>query len=163
VGNYTSKDPTIGRFRGNRYLPNESIIEQTYSSENLSSPCLVKRAIPPFAKGRRDLVYTIILHLGSTAGNRFRVAFISFGLGLLLTVPLVFLMPPRNPSIFFYMEIPPSEVKTCPVTKLEASEARKMINPLSSAGFPLRPIGVVLAIVSSYLFRRSSSPAAFIQ
>jgi EmrB/QacA subfamily drug resistance transporter len=36
---------------------------------------------------------TIILHLSSTAGNGFRVTFISFGLGLLLALPLVFLMP----------------------------------------------------------------------
>ena len=36
---------------------------------------------------------TIILHSSSTPANGFRTAFISFGLGLLLTVPLVFLMP----------------------------------------------------------------------
>jgi MFS family permease len=36
---------------------------------------------------------TIILHLSSTPANGFRITFISFGLGLLLTIPLVFLMP----------------------------------------------------------------------
>jgi xanthine/uracil/vitamin C permease (AzgA family) len=36
---------------------------------------------------------TIILHLSSTLANGFRVTFISFGLGLLFTIPLVFLMP----------------------------------------------------------------------
>jgi hypothetical protein len=36
---------------------------------------------------------TIILHLSSTPGNGFRITFISFGLGLLFTIPLVFLMP----------------------------------------------------------------------
>ena len=36
---------------------------------------------------------TIILHLSSTPANGFRIAFLSFGLGLLLTIPLVFLMP----------------------------------------------------------------------
>ena len=36
---------------------------------------------------------TIILHLSSTPGNGFRIIFISFGLGLLFTIPLVFLMP----------------------------------------------------------------------
>ncbi len=36
---------------------------------------------------------TIILHGGSTSASGFRVTFISFGLGLLLTIPLVFLMP----------------------------------------------------------------------
>jgi EmrB/QacA subfamily drug resistance transporter len=36
---------------------------------------------------------TIILHLSSTPANGFRIAFISFGLGLLFTIPLVFLMP----------------------------------------------------------------------
>ena len=36
---------------------------------------------------------TIILHLSSTRANGFRIAFISFGLALLLTIPLVFLMP----------------------------------------------------------------------
>jgi MFS family permease len=38
-------------------------------------------------------VITIILHLSSTPANGFRITFISFGLGLLLTLPLVFLMP----------------------------------------------------------------------
>jgi EmrB/QacA subfamily drug resistance transporter len=37
---------------------------------------------------------TIILHLSSTPASGFRIAFTSFGIGLLLTIPLVFLMPP---------------------------------------------------------------------
>jgi EmrB/QacA subfamily drug resistance transporter len=36
---------------------------------------------------------TIILHLSSTPAIGFRIAFISFGLSLLFTIPLVFLMP----------------------------------------------------------------------
>jgi MFS family permease len=36
---------------------------------------------------------TMILHLSSTRANGFRITFISFGLGLLFTIPLVFLMP----------------------------------------------------------------------
>jgi MFS family permease len=36
---------------------------------------------------------TMILHLSSTRANGFRTTFISFGLGLLFTIPLVFLMP----------------------------------------------------------------------
>jgi EmrB/QacA subfamily drug resistance transporter len=36
---------------------------------------------------------TIILHLGSTPESGFRATFVSFGLGLLFTIPLVFLMP----------------------------------------------------------------------
>ena len=36
---------------------------------------------------------TIILHLSPTPTVGFQIAFISFGLGLLFTVPLVFLMP----------------------------------------------------------------------
>ncbi len=36
---------------------------------------------------------TVILHLSSTPGNGFRTVFLSFGLGLLFTIPLVFLMP----------------------------------------------------------------------
>ena len=36
---------------------------------------------------------TIILHSSSTPANGFRTTFLSFGLGLLLTIPLVFLMP----------------------------------------------------------------------
>ena len=36
---------------------------------------------------------TIILHWSSTPPNGFRVAFISFGLGLLFAIPLVFFMP----------------------------------------------------------------------
>jgi EmrB/QacA subfamily drug resistance transporter len=36
---------------------------------------------------------TIILHLSSTPANGFKTTFISFGLGLLFTIPLVFLMP----------------------------------------------------------------------
>ena len=36
---------------------------------------------------------TIILHSGSTPESGFRTTFISFGLGLLFTIPLVFLMP----------------------------------------------------------------------
>jgi EmrB/QacA subfamily drug resistance transporter len=36
---------------------------------------------------------TIILHSGSTPESGFRATFVSFGLGLLLTIPLVFLMP----------------------------------------------------------------------
>ena len=38
-------------------------------------------------------IITIILHLSSTPANGFTITFISFGLGLLLTIPLVFLMP----------------------------------------------------------------------
>ena len=38
-------------------------------------------------------IITIILHLSSTPSNGFTITFISFGLGLLLTIPLVFLMP----------------------------------------------------------------------
>jgi MFS family permease len=36
---------------------------------------------------------TIILHLSSNPVSGFRITFICFGLGLLLTIPLVFLMP----------------------------------------------------------------------
>jgi MFS family permease len=36
---------------------------------------------------------TIILHASSTPANGFRTTFISFGLGLLFTIPFVFLMP----------------------------------------------------------------------
>jgi MFS family permease len=36
---------------------------------------------------------TIILHSSSTPANGFRTTFISFGLGLLFTIPLVFFMP----------------------------------------------------------------------
>jgi MFS family permease len=36
---------------------------------------------------------TIILHLSSTPANGFRATFLSFGLGLLLAIPLIFLMP----------------------------------------------------------------------
>ena len=36
---------------------------------------------------------TFILHLSSNPGNGFRITFISFGLGLLFAIPLVFLMP----------------------------------------------------------------------
>ena len=36
---------------------------------------------------------TIILHSSSTPAHGFRTTFVSFGLGLLLTIPLVFLMP----------------------------------------------------------------------
>ncbi len=36
---------------------------------------------------------TIILHSGSSPAGGFRATFISFGLGLLFTIPLVFLMP----------------------------------------------------------------------
>jgi len=36
---------------------------------------------------------TFILHLSSNPGNGFRIIFISFGLGLLFAIPLVFLMP----------------------------------------------------------------------
>ena len=36
---------------------------------------------------------TIILHSSFTPANGFRTIFISFGLGLLFTIPLVFLMP----------------------------------------------------------------------
>ena len=38
-------------------------------------------------------VITFILHLSSNPGNGFRIIFISFGLGLLFAIPLVFLMP----------------------------------------------------------------------
>jgi MFS family permease len=36
---------------------------------------------------------TLILHSSSTPAHGFRATFLSFGLGLLLTIPLVFLMP----------------------------------------------------------------------
>ena len=36
---------------------------------------------------------TVILHLSSSPANGFRITFISFGLGLLFAIPLVFLMP----------------------------------------------------------------------
>ncbi len=36
---------------------------------------------------------TIILHSSSTSANGFGTTFISFGLGLLFTIPLTFLMP----------------------------------------------------------------------
>jgi MFS family permease len=36
---------------------------------------------------------TIILHSSSSPANGFKTTFISFGLGLLFTIPLVFLMP----------------------------------------------------------------------
>jgi MFS family permease len=36
---------------------------------------------------------TIILHLSSTRADGFKITFISFGLGLLFSIPLVFLMP----------------------------------------------------------------------
>jgi MFS family permease len=36
---------------------------------------------------------TIILHSSSTPANGFRITFLSFGLGLLFTIPLVLLMP----------------------------------------------------------------------
>jgi EmrB/QacA subfamily drug resistance transporter len=36
---------------------------------------------------------TLILHISSNPGNGFRIAFTSFGLGLLFAIPLVFLMP----------------------------------------------------------------------
>jgi MFS family permease len=36
---------------------------------------------------------TVILHLSSTPANGFSITFISFGLGLLFTIPLIFLMP----------------------------------------------------------------------
>jgi EmrB/QacA subfamily drug resistance transporter len=36
---------------------------------------------------------TVILHLSFTPANGFRITFISFGLGLLFSIPLVFLMP----------------------------------------------------------------------
>ena len=38
-------------------------------------------------------IITIILHLSSTPVKGFGISFISFGLGLLLSIPLVFLMP----------------------------------------------------------------------
>jgi EmrB/QacA subfamily drug resistance transporter len=38
-------------------------------------------------------IITIILHLSSTSANGFRITFVSFGLGLLFAIPLVFLMP----------------------------------------------------------------------
>jgi MFS family permease len=38
-------------------------------------------------------VITIILHLSSTPAFGFKVTFLSFGLGLLMAIPLVFLMP----------------------------------------------------------------------
>jgi MFS family permease len=36
---------------------------------------------------------TFILHLSSNPGIGFRITFISFGLGLLFAIPLIFLMP----------------------------------------------------------------------
>jgi xanthine/uracil/vitamin C permease (AzgA family) len=36
---------------------------------------------------------TVILHFSSTSANGFRTIFISFGLGLLFAIPLVFFMP----------------------------------------------------------------------
>jgi MFS family permease len=36
---------------------------------------------------------TVILHSTSNFGNGFRITFVSFGLGLLFAMPLVFLMP----------------------------------------------------------------------
>jgi xanthine/uracil/vitamin C permease (AzgA family) len=36
---------------------------------------------------------TVILHSASNLGNGFRITFVSFGLGLLFAMPLVFLMP----------------------------------------------------------------------
>jgi len=38
-------------------------------------------------------IITIILHLSSSPVNGFKITFLSFGLGLLFTIPLVFLMP----------------------------------------------------------------------
>jgi hypothetical protein len=38
-------------------------------------------------------VITIILHLSSTPAIGFRITFLCFGLGLLLTIPLAYLMP----------------------------------------------------------------------
>jgi hypothetical protein len=38
-------------------------------------------------------VVTMILHLSSSPAVGFRIIFISFGLILLLTIPLVFLLP----------------------------------------------------------------------
>jgi EmrB/QacA subfamily drug resistance transporter len=38
-------------------------------------------------------IITLILHSSSTPANGFRTTFLSFGFGLLLTIPLVFLMP----------------------------------------------------------------------
>jgi hypothetical protein len=42
---------------------------------------------------RKSVLITIILHSSSTPANGFGTTFISFGLGLLFAVPLVFLMP----------------------------------------------------------------------
>jgi len=36
---------------------------------------------------------TVILHLSAAPANGFRTVFLSFGLGLLFTIPLAFLMP----------------------------------------------------------------------
>jgi len=38
-------------------------------------------------------IITIILHSSSTPANGLKITFLSFGLGLLFTIPLVFLMP----------------------------------------------------------------------
>jgi MFS family permease len=38
-------------------------------------------------------IITIILHVSSTPAIGFRVTFIAFGLGLLFSIPLIFLMP----------------------------------------------------------------------
>ena len=44
---------------------------------------------------------------------------------------------------------PPSIGRIAPVTKLEASDARKIAGPLISSGFPSRPIGMPPLNVSS--------------
>ena len=41
---------------------------------------------------------------------------------------------------------PPSTARVCPVTKLEASDAKKSSAPASSPGSPVRPIGARLRI-----------------
>jgi hypothetical protein len=40
-------------------------------------------------------------------------------------------------------ETPPSTARICPVTKLDASDARKSNGPTSSSGRPIRPIGAI--------------------
>ena len=45
-----------------------------------------------------------------------------------------------------YASIPPSTYKTCPLTKLDASDAKNTAGPAKSSGFPQRAAGV-LAII----------------
>jgi len=47
---------------------------------------------------------TIILHSSSSPARGFSATFLSFGLGLLWTIPLVFLMPPGRKGRSFPQE-----------------------------------------------------------